>query len=163
MNDTNRTIIISHNARSSWKPRFDRVRNCERRIIFSHIFSRLEHRGYNYFLPTYFLDFFVFALLFWYFTSPIDIISFLPQQSGNRLSDSWLDKSYDSHSIEGEERKRAEYGCSNWTSECSISSVVKFFATRGKIGNKICDEYGASFTCPWKTALYSSYQFFSPF
>lgn len=117
-------------------------------------------------MSIFFFDFFAFALLFRHFKSSIDIIPFLSQESDNRFFTRFLpltDKSYDSRSIEGEERKRAEYRCSNWTRERSISSVVKFFATRGKIGNKIRDEYGASFTCPWKTALYIELSVFFSF
>lgn len=124
------------------QPRFDRVRNSKRRIVFSHLFS-LVFASNTVDISIFFFDFFAFALLFRYFKSSIDIIPFLSQESDNRFFIRFLpltDKSYDSRSIEGEERKRAEYRCSNWTRERSISSVVKFFATRGKIGNKIRDE-----------------------
>lgn len=148
------------------QPRFDRVRNSKRRIVFSHLFS-LIFASNTVDISIFFFDFFAFALLFRYFKSSIiDIIPFLSQESDNRFFIRFLpltDKSYDSRSIEGEERKRAEYRCSNWTRERSISSVVKFFATRGKIGNKIRDEYGASFTCPWKTALYIELSVFFSF
>lgn len=79
-------------------------------LIFSLVSNTVD--TIIFFLPTSLISLysrFYFGILHLH----LDIISFLPQQSGNRLSDSWLDKSYDSHSIEGEERKRAEYGCSN--------------------------------------------------
>lgn len=144
------------------QPRFDReILNGGSSFL---TFSLSSLRRYN--ISIFFFDFFVFALLFRYFKSSIDIIPFLSQESDNRFFIRFLpltDKSYDSRSIEEEERKRAEYRCSNWTRERSISSVVKFFATRGKIGNKIRDEYGVSFTCPWKTALYIELSVFFSF
>lgn len=152
MNDTNRTIIISHNAPVN-DPRFHR--NSNGGSSFAFIFSLVwtSNTVDTCLFPSYRLWFlrirpFIFVLNFFY------------RNTANRLSiPGWMNLTIMDRRREKEERK--EYGCSNWTSECSISSVVKFFATRGKAENDKISRWihGASFTCSWK--LHYTISFFS--